>query len=69
VQKSLGSGLAFTEAGVPEDLFVAHTGGTQYRRLTDDAFRDRGPAWAPDGTRITFYSDRSRRVRSVDDPA
>ena len=42
-----------------EDLFVARVDGTQYRRLTDDAFRDRGPAWAPDGARIAFYSDRA----------
>jgi Tol biopolymer transport system component/tRNA A-37 threonylcarbamoyl transferase component Bud32 len=54
-----GEWVAFTEAGVREDLFVARVDGTRYRRLTDDAFRDRGPAWAPDGTRIAFYSDRS----------
>ena len=54
-----GQWVAFTEAGVPEDLFVARVDGTQYRRLTDDTFRDRGPAWAPDGSRIAFYSDRS----------
>jgi Tol biopolymer transport system component len=44
---------------VPEDLFIARVDGTQYRRLTDDQFRDRGPAWAPDGKSIAFYSDRS----------
>jgi Tol biopolymer transport system component len=54
-----GNWVAFTEAGVREDLFVARVDGTQYRRLTDDEFRDRGPAWAPDGSRIAFYSDRS----------
>jgi Tol biopolymer transport system component len=54
-----GNWIAFTEAGVREDLFVARVDGTQYRRLTDDEFRDRGPAWAPDGSRLAFYSDRS----------
>jgi hypothetical protein len=40
-------------------LFVARVDGAEYRRLTDDPFRDRGPLWAPDGSRIAFYSDRS----------
>jgi Tol biopolymer transport system component len=54
-----GAWIAYSEAGVWEDLFVARADGTEYRRVTDDAFRDRGPMWSPDGTRIAFYSDRS----------
>ena len=51
--------VAFTSAGTREDLFVVGTDGSSFRRLTDDAFRDRGPAWSPDGNRLLFYSDRS----------
>jgi len=54
-----GEWIVFNESGTQEDLFVARTDGTQYRRLTDDVFRDRGPSWSPDGKEITFYSDRS----------
>ena len=54
-----GKWLAFTTSGVREDLFVARVDGADYRRLTDDTFRDRGPSWSPDASRIAFYSDRS----------
>jgi eukaryotic-like serine/threonine-protein kinase len=54
-----GTWVAFTQSGTQEDLFVVRVDGSEYRRLTDDAFRDRGPTWSPDGTRIAFYSDRS----------
>ncbi len=47
------------ETGAQEDLFVARIDGTQYRRLTDDEFRDRAPTWSPDGRQLAFYSDRS----------
>jgi len=53
-----GQWVALSGAGAQEDLLVARIDGSQYRRLTDDAFRDRGPSWAPDGRTIAFYSDR-----------
>jgi Tol biopolymer transport system component len=56
-----GQWIAFTNQGVREDLYVVRRDGTGYRQLTDDAFRDRGPRWSPDGTRIAFYSDRAGR--------
>jgi len=54
-----GGWIAFTTSGAQEDLFVSRIDGSDYRRLTDDTFRDRGPSWSPDGSRIAFYSDRS----------
>ena len=65
-----GEWVAFTEAGVPEDLFVARVDGSQYRRLTDDQFRDRGPAWAPDGRehRILLGSIRARTTSGRSGP-
>ena len=59
-----GRSVAFSTLGGQEDLFVVHSDGTGYRQITDDAFRDRGPQWSPDGTRIAFYSDRSGRYET-----
>jgi Tol biopolymer transport system component len=59
-----GEWIAFTTLGGREDLFVVKSDGTRYRQITDDAARDRGPKWSPDGTRIAFYSDRSGRYEA-----
>jgi len=53
-----GRWITFNETGAREDLFVARIDGSDYRRLTDDAARDRAPRFSPDGTKILFYSDR-----------
>ncbi len=54
-----GQRVVVNRIGEQEDLFVARIDGSQSLRLTDDAFRDRGANWSPDGQRIAFYSDRS----------
>jgi Tol biopolymer transport system component len=59
-----GEWIVFSTLGVREDLFVVRSDGTGYHQLTDDAFRDRGPQWSPDGSRIVFYSDRGGRYES-----
>jgi Tol biopolymer transport system component len=60
----MGDWIAFSTLGGREDLFVVKSDGTGYRQLTDDAFRDRGPRWSSDGSRIAFYSDRSGRYEA-----
>ncbi|MCG6921469.1 MAG: protein kinase [Acidobacteria bacterium] len=54
-----GASIALTTAGSREDLYVLQSDGGEFRQLTDDPFRDRGPQWSPDGSEIAFYSNRS----------
>ena len=41
------------------DILLVRSDGTDLRKLTDDAFRDRHPRWSFDGKRIAFHSSRS----------
>ena len=48
-----------------EDIYLCRRDGAEApRKLTDDAYKDRNPRWSPDGSRISFYSDRSGRYEA-----
>jgi TolB protein len=52
----------FHECSPSGEIYVAHTDGTDPRRLTKSQADDRSPSWAPDGRKIAFVSDRSNRA-------
>ncbi|HBL26807.1 MAG TPA: hypothetical protein DD490_08240, partial [Acidobacteria bacterium] len=58
-----GQWVAFRSTRPQEDLFLVRPDGGGLRQLTNDAARDRGPVWLPDG-RILFFSDRSGRYEA-----
>lgn len=51
----------FHECSPSREIYVANADGTGIRRLTRSEADDHSPAWAPDGERIAFVSDRSNR--------
>jgi Tol biopolymer transport system component len=53
-----GQSIAFTTGGAQEDLFLVDAGGKHLRQLTNDAARDRGVVWSPDGKTLYLYSNR-----------
>ncbi len=55
-----GQWIVFSTLPPHEELFVVRPDGSGLRQLTQDAYRNRGPGWLPDG-RIVFFSDRGGR--------
>lgn len=54
-----GAWIALSNLGeMQEDVSLIRDDGSGLRRVTDDAARDRGPRWSPDGRTLTFYSNR-----------
>ena len=53
-----GMTLATRTVGHVEDLCLLSTDGLKLRRLTQDSFRNRAPAFTVDGKRLVFYSNR-----------
>jgi Tol biopolymer transport system component/predicted Ser/Thr protein kinase len=58
-----GAWLAFTSRGKQEDLCLVQADGSGLRRLSDDVYRDRQPAWSPDGKTLLFMSDRRESLQ------
>ncbi len=54
-----GAWITYRTSKPRENLFVIGSDGTGRRRLTDDAFRNRGPRWLENNEWILFYSNRS----------
>lgn len=54
-----GRWLAFNTVSSRDDLYLLGTDGAGLRQLTDDAYKNRGPRWSPDGKRLAFFSNRS----------
>jgi Tol biopolymer transport system component len=50
--------LAYQSLDSQEDILVGGLDGSDLRRITDDAARDRRPVWTPDGRSLVFYSNR-----------
>ncbi|MGK2858780.1 MAG: protein kinase domain-containing protein [Thermoanaerobaculia bacterium] len=56
-----GSTVVMRSWSVQEDLYLVNSDGSDLRKITDDAAKDRAPRWSRDGKRIAFYSDRTGR--------
>jgi Tol biopolymer transport system component len=53
--------LACTSRTAREDIVLMRADGTETRRLTDDAYKDRIATWSPDDKSLAFMSTRSGR--------
>jgi Tol biopolymer transport system component len=66
-----GSAVAFTGTRLDEligeprsRICLADVRGGSFRQVTDGPNDDTHPRWSPDGTRLTFQSDRTQAGRS-----
>ena len=53
-----GTMIAYTGGATQEDIYISEGGGGRVRQLTNDAAKDRGVHWSPDGKTLFFYSTR-----------
>jgi len=59
-----GEWIVFDTSAPEEDLFVVRANGSGRLQLLDDVHKDRMPRWAPDGSSILFYSNRSGKYEA-----
>ena len=48
----------YSERDGNAEIYTMRPDGSDQRRLTTNQFEDTAPAWSPDGSQITFISDR-----------
>jgi eukaryotic-like serine/threonine-protein kinase len=53
-----GHWLAVRVEDPQEDIAIMRVDGSDFRRLTNDVFKDRSPRWSPDGSTILFLTNR-----------
>ena len=51
--------IAASSKGQQESIYIMRSDGSGIVKLTNDGYKNRGPAWSPDGRKLAFYSDRS----------
>jgi serine/threonine protein kinase len=51
--------IAAASKGEQESIYIMRSDGSGIVKLTNDGYKNRGPAWSPDGKSLAFYSDRS----------
>ncbi len=53
-----GLWLSFNSQTSRDDLYLLGTDGAGIRQITDDAAKNRGARWSPDGKKLAFFSNR-----------
>ena len=60
-----GQWLTYMTWGKQGDIFIVRPDGSGQRQLTNDGHKYVVPRWAPDGSRIAFYSNRDGKFQGA----